>query len=71
MAHFLTDWAEVQSQIELPTANENRKIIDVICVSDYPQAFYVHAKQPILTENTGWNYCLHLLLAQSRSGPEI
>ena len=48
--NFLTDWAEVQSQIELPTANENRKIIDVICVSDYPQAFYVHAKQPILTK---------------------
>ena len=48
--NFLKDWAEVQSQIELPTADENRKIIDVICVSDYPQAFDVHARQPILTK---------------------
>lgn len=48
--NFLTDWAGVQPQIELPTANENRKIVDALLASDHPQAFDIQARQPILTK---------------------
>jgi hypothetical protein len=48
--NFLTDWMETEKQIELPTENEDRKKVDVVLVSDYPQAFKVQAKQPILTK---------------------
>ncbi len=47
---FLTDWAEVEPQIELPKENEDRKVVDVILISDYPQAFDIQARQPILTK---------------------
>ena len=48
--NFLTDWAEVEPQIELPKENEDRKDVDVVLVSDYPQAFDIQAKQLILTK---------------------
>ncbi|RKU09026.1 hypothetical protein C6501_15880 [Candidatus Poribacteria bacterium] len=48
--NFLTDWAEVEPQIELPRQNEDRKRVDVILISDNPQTFEVQAKQNILTK---------------------
>ncbi len=47
---FLADWATVQPQIELPKVNEDRKNVDVMLISDYPQAFNVQARQPFLTK---------------------
>ena len=47
---FLTDWAEVEPQIELPKADQDSKIVDVLLVSNYPQAFEIQAKQSILTK---------------------
>lgn len=47
---FLTDWAEVEPQIELPKENEDRKDVDVVLVSDHPAAFDIQARQPILTK---------------------
>lgn len=48
--NFLTDWAEVEPQIELPKKDEDRKVVDVVLASDYPEAFEVQAKQTILTK---------------------
>ena len=48
--NFLTDWAGVQPQIELPKQNEDRKRVSVILVSDHPQAFQTQARQNILTK---------------------
>lgn len=47
---FLTEWAEVEPKIELPKADQDSKIVDVILVSNYPQAFEIPAKQSILTK---------------------
>ncbi len=47
---FLTDWGEVAPQIELPTENENRKVVDAVFVSDFPEAFDIQARQPFLTK---------------------
>ena len=47
---FLTEWAEIEPQIELPKADQDSKIVDVILVSNYPQAFEIPAKQSILTK---------------------
>lgn len=47
---FLTDWANVEPKIESPKENEDRKDVDILLVSDYPQAFHVQARQPILTK---------------------
>ena len=46
---FLNDWTEAQTQIELGTG-EDRKIVDVIMMSDHPQLFEVQSRQPILTK---------------------
>ena len=48
--NFLTDWAEVEPQIELPKENEDRKVVEAVLVSDHPQAFDIQARQPILTK---------------------
>ncbi len=47
---FLTEWAEVEPEIELPKADQDSKIVDVILVSNYPEAFEIPAKQSILTK---------------------
>lgn len=47
---FLTDWNEVEPQIELPTGDENRKVVDVVFVSDFPEEFDIQARQPFLTK---------------------
>lgn len=47
---FLNDWADVQPVIESPKENEDRKDVEILLVSDYPQAFHVQARQPILTK---------------------
>ena len=46
---FLNDWTEARTQIELGTG-EDKKTVDVIMMSDYPQLFEVQSKQPILTK---------------------
>lgn len=48
---FLTEWAEVEEQIELPKVEQDSKIVDVLFLSDYPQAFEIQAKQSILTKS--------------------
>ena len=47
--NFLGDWQETQTQIELG-AGEDRKVVDVILMSDHPQLFDVQSRQPILTK---------------------
>ncbi len=47
---FLTEWADVEDQIELPKVEQDSKIVDVIFLSDDPQAFEIQAKQSILTK---------------------
>ncbi len=47
---FLKEWVEVEPQIELPTVHENRKVVDVVFVSDFPKEFDIHARQPFLTK---------------------
>ena len=48
--NFLTDWAEIEDQIELPTETETRKVVDVVFLSDFPEAFDVQPRQPFLTK---------------------
>lgn len=48
--NFLTDWIEVQPQIELPTADEDRKEVDVVFLADFPETFTIQARQPFLTK---------------------
>lgn len=47
---FLTEWREVEPVIELPTEDENRKVVDVVFVSDLPEEFDIQARQPFLTK---------------------
>ena len=47
---FLTEWREVEPVIELPTEDENRKVVDVVFVSDFPEEFDIQARQPFLTK---------------------
>ena len=47
--NFLGDWQETQAQIELG-AGEDRKVVDVILMSDHPKLFDVQSRQPILTK---------------------
>ena len=47
--NFLSEWPETQTQIEIGSG-EDRKIVDVIMMSDYPQLFDVQSRQPILTK---------------------
>lgn len=47
---FLKEWVEVEPQIELPTEHENRKVVDVVFVSDFPEEFDIQARQPFLTK---------------------
>lgn len=48
--NFLTDWIEVQPEIELPTADEDRKEVDVVFLADLPETFDIQARQPFLTK---------------------
>ena len=47
---FLNEWPDTKSQIEIGTGEEDRKVVDVIMMSDYPQLFDVQSRQPILTK---------------------
>lgn len=47
---FLSDWSEVQKQIQLPRPGENTKKVDVILLSDDPETFEVNAKQRIASK---------------------
>ena len=46
---FLDEWMDTQTQIEVGTG-EDRKVVDVIMMSDHPQLFDVQSRQPILTK---------------------
>ena len=46
---FLNDWTETKTQIEFGTG-EDRRVVDVIMMSDHPQLFEVQSRQPILTK---------------------
>lgn len=46
---FLNEWVDTQTQIEVGSG-EDRKVVDVILMSDYPQLFDVQSRQPILTK---------------------
>jgi hypothetical protein len=48
-SEFLNDWVDTQTQIEIGSG-EDRKVVDVIMMSDYPQLFDVQSRQPILTK---------------------
>ena len=48
-SNFLNDWPEAQTQIEMGTG-EDRKMVDVIMMSDHPKLFDVQSRQPILTK---------------------
>ena len=48
-SNFLSDWTETRTQIEMGTG-EDRKMVDIIMMSDYPQLFDVQSRQPILTK---------------------
>ena len=47
--NFLSEWPETQTQIEIGTG-EDRKVVDIIMMSNYPQLFDVQSRQPILTK---------------------
>ncbi len=47
---FLVDWSDVKKKIELPRPGENTKKVDVILLSEYPEAFDIHAKQRIASK---------------------
>ena len=46
---FLNEWTETQVQIETGTG-EDRKVVDVVMMSDKPELFEVQSRQPILTK---------------------
>ena len=48
-SEFLNDWTDTQMEIERGSG-EDRKVVDVIMMSDYPQLFEVQSRQPILTK---------------------
>ena len=49
-SEFLNDWTDTQTEIERGSG-EDRKVVDVIMMSDYPQLFEVQSRQPILTRS--------------------
>ena len=48
-SEFLNDWTETQTEIERGSG-EDRKVVDVLMLSDHPQLFDVQSRQPILTK---------------------
>lgn len=48
-SEFLSDWTDTQVQIETGTG-EDRKMVDIIMMSDHPELFDVNSRQPILTK---------------------
>ena len=46
---FLNAWTDTQTEIERGSG-EDRKVVDVIMLSDHPQLFDVQSRQPILTK---------------------
>ena len=46
---FLNDWMDTQTEIERGSG-EDRKVVDVLMLSDHPQLFEVQSRQPILTK---------------------
>lgn len=48
-SEFLNEWMDTQTQIEIGSG-EDRKMVDVIMMSDHPRLFDVQARQPILTK---------------------
>ena len=48
--NFLSEWAETQTEIERGSSDDDRKVVDVVLMSDQPQLFDIQTKQPILTK---------------------
>ena len=48
-SEFLNEWTDTQTQIETGSG-EDRKVVDVIMMSDHPKLFDVQSRQPILTQ---------------------
>ncbi len=48
-SEFLNDWTDTQTEIERGSG-EDRKVVDVLMLSDHPQLFDVQSRQPILTK---------------------
>ena len=48
-SNFLNEWTETQVQIETGSG-EDRKVVDVVMMSDKPDLFEVQSRQPILTK---------------------
>ena len=46
---FLNEWPDTKTQIEVGSG-EDRKLVDVIMMSDHPELFDVPSRQPILTK---------------------
>ena len=49
-SEFLNEWTDTQTLIETGSG-EDRKVVDVIMLSDHPQLFDVQSRQPILTKH--------------------
>lgn len=47
---FLNEWMDTQTLIETGSG-EDRKVVDVIMLSDHPELFDVQSRQPILTKS--------------------
>ena len=48
--NFLNDWGETKTQIEMGSGDDDKKMVDVVLMSDHPQLFEIQSKQPILTK---------------------
>ena len=48
-SNFLNEWTETQVQIETGSG-EDRRVVDVVMMSDKPDLFEVQSRQPILTK---------------------
>ena len=48
-SNFLNEWTETQVQIETGSG-EDRKVVDIVMMSDKPDLFEVQSRQPILTK---------------------
>ncbi len=48
--NFLGEWVDTRTQIEMGGGAEDKKVVDVVLMSNYPKLFQVQARQPILTK---------------------
>ena len=68
--NFLGEWPEAQAQIEMGTG-EDRKVVDVIMMSDHPKLFDVQSRQSILTKTEDGITVSIAYWRRADHGPEI